>query len=324
MPLVVDVEALLERLGIQAKRRGREWWACCPFHEERTPSWQIHDDDGDLERHGRWRCLGKCHDGGGSIGLVMRIVGFERAREAIEWMRSGLAFDRPSAGRIAAAGGGLELGAAHRPRIGFKLPSTVRFIPFEDWPDVALTYARSRNLDAELVERWGLGIAIDGRLHGRIVMPWRDGAGRLGGYTARAYVPGEKKKYLEPATDEGASSGWVYGEEHWPAERRRLVVVEGGFDGFAVERATDLPFGAARGSNLVNGHVLRFGTFDELVLLVDPDGAGERFAEAIIGKLGRHKTIKRVELEDGYDAAKYSKKFGASKLADKIENAEPV
>ena len=45
----VDVAALLAFLGIKGRRRGSEWWACCPFHEEREPSWQIHDNADDLE-----------------------------------------------------------------------------------------------------------------------------------------------------------------------------------------------------------------------------------------------------------------------------------
>lgn len=307
---IVDVPPLLERLGIVAKRRGREWWACCPFHAERTPSWQIHDDDQNQERHARWRCLGACHEGGSAVGLVMRLLGLERAREAYDWLRGGGAAERPSPGQKAASGGGLALGPARRPRLGFQLPEAIRFLPFEEWPTLARSYAVSRGLTAEQIDRWGIGIAVDGRLRGRIVMPWRDQSGRIGGYTARAYLPGEDKKYLEPKIEEGAAVGWIYGEELWPAleDRERLVVVEGGFDGFALERVVSGPWGAARGSNLVPGHIARFMTFAELVLLVDPDKAGTRFADAIVEAVGRHRPILRGVLPRGTDVAKLERR----------------
>ncbi len=323
--LVVDVPALLERLGIEAQRRGREWWACCPFHAEHTPSWQIRDSAEDPARHGFWRCLGKCHDGGGAIGLVMRLVGLARAREAYEWLRAGGALERPSAGQEAAAGGGIELGPPNKPRRAYVLPSGVRFAPFVEWPELARQYAATRNLGAEQVDRWGLGFAIDGKLHGRIVMPWRDARAKLGGYTARAYVPGMAKKYLEPAGDEGASVGWVYGEEFWPAPdaRDRLVLLEGGFDGFAVERSMPIPWGAARGSNLTQGHIARFSTFRRIDLAVDPDGAGERFVEKVVEAMRRHVEFRRIEIPKGFDAAKIERKFGPHRLARMIESASP-
>lgn len=325
--LVVDVPALLARLGIEAKPRGREHWACCPFHEERTPSWQIRDDDNDLERHGRWRCLG-CHEGGGAVGLVMRLVGLPRARDAYEWLRAGGALERPTAGQEAAAGGGLMMGAPNKPKRRYVLPAGVLFAPFEEWPETARIYAASRNLAAEQVERWGLGYAVDGWLHGRIVMPWRDHARTLGGYTARAYIPGMLKKYLEPRTSEGAAVGWVYGEELWPepdeeGRRDRLVLLEGGFDGFAVERAigAGVSWGALRGSNLSKGHIARLSTFRRIDLATDPDGAGERLVDEVVEVMRRHVEFRRVEIPTGYDIAKVEKKHGPSRVAEIIESA---
>jgi DNA primase len=314
--ILIDIPSLLGRLGIKAERKGREFWAPCPFHKERTPSWQIHDDS-DSDKHGRWRCLGACHDGGGAVGLVMRLVGFERASEAVAWLKDGgsIEVDR---GASLVAGGAMRLEAAVRPSAkSFHLPLGVRFVPFEEWPFVARAYAESRGLDARQVDRWGLGYAADGRLAGRIVLPWR-ASGRLGGYTARSYVPGTVKKHLEPKAEEGAATGWVYGEEHWPAlaERQRaaVVVVEGGFDGFAVERASGMHFGAARGSNLLPGHVARLATWGEVILATDPDAAGQRFRGAVVSSLARHATVRHATFPDGFDPAKLERRSGPHAL----------
>jgi hypothetical protein len=55
----VDVEKLLARLGIEARRRGREWFAKCPnsAHEDRSPSWRIRDEPG-ATKHGYHKCFG--------------------------------------------------------------------------------------------------------------------------------------------------------------------------------------------------------------------------------------------------------------------------
>lgn len=318
-PILPDVPALLARLGISAKRKGREWWACCPFHAERTPSWQIRDDIDDPERHARWRCLGACHDGGSAIGLVMRILELERPRDAIVWLRDG-AVHEPGAGQIGEwkPEQGIEIATHERAtRVGFRLPAGVRFAPLEDWPPVAIAYLESRGVTEEQVDRWGLGYAVDGRLAKRVVLPWRSSAGELGGYTARAYVPGESRKHLEPTKDEGAKEGWIYGEELWApiSEREQLVLVEGAFDGFAVERA-GFYFGAVRGSRLQPGHVARLSTWEIILVASDPDVAGDAFADEVIDTLGRHVRVRRVELPEGTDPAKLERRQGAAALAE--------
>ena len=61
------------------RRAGRLWEACCPFHEERTPSFKV-----DPQR-GTWKCYGACSDGGDVISFVQRFDGtdFWDALEAL-------------------------------------------------------------------------------------------------------------------------------------------------------------------------------------------------------------------------------------------------
>ena len=48
------------------KKRGALWVACCPFHDERTPSFTVDP------RRGTWHCFGACGTGGDSISFVQR------------------------------------------------------------------------------------------------------------------------------------------------------------------------------------------------------------------------------------------------------------
>jgi len=56
-------------------RKGGKYWACCPFHAERTPSFCVDDT------MGFWYCFGACHEGGNAITFEMKInnIGFHDA-----------------------------------------------------------------------------------------------------------------------------------------------------------------------------------------------------------------------------------------------------
>ncbi len=309
----LDVPLLLQRLGLKAERRGREWWCPCPLHEERTPSFMVRDSPEDPDRHGLWRCLGACHDGGGSAELVRRVLGLGTVREAFAWMRSGAVLEERAAAIEAPV---FEEPPQRKVRRSFALPAGVVFAPLEQWPRAAREYAEGRGLAAWQVERWGVGVAVDGRLAGRVVFPWRDDRGLVRGYTARAFLPA-LRKHDEPGERDGAARGFVLGEQHWPSSGRSVVVVvEGMFDALAVERATGACVGAARGSNLTPQHASKLATFAEVVAATDPDGAGASFAEALRSSLGRWTRFRVAELPPGYDPAKLERTRGAQALAD--------
>jgi DNA primase len=321
---LIDVPSLLDRLGIKTKRRGRELWACCPLHDEKTPSWQMRDDPEDQVKHGRWRCLGKCHTGGGPISLVMHVLGLQ-PKEAWEWIKTGSVHER-----IALAIH-FEDNAPDLSRFvfGFHLPQGVEFAPLFDWPMPASNYLHGkRGVTAEQVDRWGIGFARDGKLAKRIVFPWREASGKLLGYTARAYTPNEKR-YLEPGEKEGAARGAVYGEEQWPppgAARDTIVVVEGAIDGLAVERATGLPFGAACGSQFLPAHAAKISTFRRVIVASDPDAAGASFQAVIHGSLARWSTVIPIDLPidakgGRYDPARLAFEKGNDELRRIIEGA---
>jgi CHC2-type zinc finger protein len=60
----VNIVEALQVLGVPLEKRGREWWACCPLHGERSPSFAVNAEKG------VWRCHG-CHRGGDLVRFVM-------------------------------------------------------------------------------------------------------------------------------------------------------------------------------------------------------------------------------------------------------------
>ena len=64
-----DIVGLVESYGLELKRAGRDWVCCCPFHNERTPSFHV------SEVRQSWHCFGACQEGGNAISFVMKQEG---------------------------------------------------------------------------------------------------------------------------------------------------------------------------------------------------------------------------------------------------------
>ena len=63
----VDIEDVVSRyVGGELKRKGTRLWACCPFHNENTPSFCVQP------AKNTWHCFGSCGEGGNVIGFIMK------------------------------------------------------------------------------------------------------------------------------------------------------------------------------------------------------------------------------------------------------------
>jgi DNA primase len=293
---VIDVPRLLTSLGLNAKRQGRKWYAICPNpeHADRKPSWWMLDDE-QSERHGSHRCYG-CSFGGKPEHLVALVLGCSRA-EARAWLRDG-DYDVPS----------FEVTMQQRertgPRVLTEVPPEVRFGELWMWPPAAQLYLDGRRLGQDTVERWGLGYvpaATKCPLHGRVFIPVREVPGRLRTYQARDFTGKAPTRFLTPAHGPVA----ILGQEHWPAPERRdtVVVVEGPFDALAVDAAAGVPVAALLGSRLHPWQLTRLVTFRRVVVLTDPDAAGQQAADALRAALARWAQVQLVELPAGTDPA---------------------
>lgn len=296
----VDVPRVLERLGIQAKRRGREWEALCPNpeHQDRSPSWRIRDEPG-ATRHGYHHCW-PCGFGGTVVDLVQKVLGIEDFRDARAWIEDGAPVEQKEVV-------GVEL-RVQPPALRFRLPVDVRFGPLEKWPGPARDYVRGRGIEDWQVERWGIGYATEGRLHGRVVFVLRNAAGRPQGYSARTFV-GDPKRFLEPEDLERASPTAMFGEQHWPpldAGGRRssaVFVFEGAIKALAAEAALPgLYVAATTGSEVRPLHATKLSTFDRVCLVGDDDKAGNKVSDQLAAQLVRHCEPERLVLPRGLDA----------------------
>lgn len=295
---MIEVVKLLDRLGIPARRKGRELWARCPSHDDISPSWSID------EQTGVHHCFG-CGWGGTAADLV--VLALPLASE-LAWTPADAWHWLQVQGFIGGQGEaalplGVELYLQRKVEKAFRFPAQVIFgRPLEQWPTHARRYLLERRISPAQVRDWGIGFCVTGRLEGRIVFPVRDGAGKPLSYSARTFV-GHDVRYLTPHESEGPDEAALFGEQFWTRDRRRCIVVEGAIKALTIDRVLSGNVAGLLGASRADGIkiVAKLATFDEVVVMTDPDEAGDIAAESLVVELKRHIRINRIRLDTPID-----------------------
>jgi len=349
----VTLSSVVQRTT-KLQRAGSEWKACCPFHNEKTPSFTVSDSKG------FYHCFG-C----GAHGDVIR------------WMtdQRGLAF--MDAVKELAAEAGMEVPAPD-PRAAAKAEQQAGlhelmqaaqdfFRASLDTPAGAKArdYLKSRGFDAHTEERFGFGfapnarnavaqalkqfdramlveagllIAVDDRepydrFRDRLTIPIHDPRGRVIGFAARI-LDAEKKdapKYLNspdtPLFDKGRTLFNLH--RAGPASRKsgRVAVVEGQMDAVAMAAAGFEEAVAPMGTALTEHQLqLLWRLVDAPILCFDGDSAGRRAAMRGIARalpmLGPGKTLRIAHLPAGLDPDDLIKQQGPQAMEALL--AEPA
>jgi len=296
----VDVEAAIAKLGIKVRRKGdRIWGEDCPLPTHGAPNpahrWQNFFVRPEGDRAGQYFCY-SCKGGGRLLELVVLVLSLSY-EDARAWLADlGEAASVPYV-RVRF----VPVGPRGEP---FRIPAGVENRPLAQWPGMAQSYARSRGITDDQVGRWRIGLAYDGRLAHRIVLPTWDGQGRLANYAARTFVDDETR-YLAAHASERPDKSALWGEHLWPepAGRRVGIVFEGAMNGLAIERAFShmdeeivVPaLCGLSGSRFDHRKAAKLATFRRLILATDPDKAGDEAAEEIAGALRRRVEMVRLE-----------------------------
>jgi DNA primase len=326
------VEDLVREYVPTLKRSGALWQACCPFHEEKTPSFKVDP------RKGYWRCYGACDEGGDQIDFIKRHVGVE-FMEAVRILASRVGVELPErrgAGPDRREDPGYEVlaraasfyqrqlarpeGAAAREYLEERGLSAATVEAFGlGWaPASGRALAGSASggkqpVPFDLLERCGLARRKDGGrpydfFRGRLMIPIRDLEGRVVGFGGRRLGDGDGPKYVNtPETDLFKKSRLIYGLDLALAEARRarhLVLMEGYTDVMAAHQV-GLPIaGAVLGTSTTEDHarLVRRAGARRVSLVFDGDEAGSRAArKALRGLLHLEVPLHVVRLPGGQD-----------------------
>ena len=288
------------------QKAGREWKACCPFHNEKTPSFTVSDEKG------FYHCFG-C----GAHGDVIRWMTDQRGlafMDAVKELASEAGMEVPRADPREAEQ------ANRRADLHDVMASAQEWFRNNLLSDIGRKgreYLASRGFDAHTVERFGFGYAPEDRnalkkalsqyeqpmlieaglliavedkdpydrFRGRLMLPIQDARGRIIAFGGRILDSGktDAPKYLNspdtPLFDKGRTLYNLH--RAGPASRKsgRIVVVEGYMDVIALAAAGIEDAVAPMGTALTERQIELLWRLAEVpVLCFDGDAAGQRAA----------------------------------------------
>jgi len=319
-----EVEQIKERLGVaeiigeyvKLEKSGVNYKACCPFHNEKTPSFTVN-----TERN-FWYCFG-CQEGGDVFTFVQKIEGLE-FREVLERLAERANVELP---KFNSAKHKEERSQKQEVLDILDLTTKVyqQLLIKGNKSKELLEYLKSRGLTAELLRDFRIGYAPDSwrvvigfllkkkyeisniekagliiakqdsdrqdvnnyydRFRNRITFPVIDVNGRVIGFSARI-VPGENvdertAKYINsPQSDVYDKSKVLYGLYQAKKAIRSsgyAIIVEGQMDVVLSHRANIKNIVAASGTALTDAQVKILKRYtDKVKLSFDMDGAGQK------------------------------------------------
>ena len=343
---------IVELIGarVPLRKAGKDYKACCPFHEERTPSFTV---SGDKQFY---HCFG-CGMHGSAIGFLME---YERLSfvEAVTDLAARAGLEMPEEGRkIAPAGPDLKpvlkAAAAYFQEALRRHPTAERAhlylkgrgITGQVAKDFQLGYAPpgwngllntlSRDFEPRLLERAGLLIARDGgggyydRFRDRVMFPIADAHGRIIGFGGRVLDQGEPKYMNSPETPLFHKGHELYGLGQALAaieKAGRVVVVEGYMDVIALAQFGVANAVATLGTATTREHLERLFRFaPEIVFCFDGDRAGREAAwralEQALSVLRDGRQVSFLFLPEGEDPDTLIRKEGPAGFDDRLRHA---
>jgi DNA primase len=339
---------IVEVIGrrVQLKKAGREFKACCPFHDEKTPSFTV------SPAKGFYHCFG-CGAHGTAIGFLMEFDHMSFV-EAIESLANSMGVEVPRSETDR---------PAHRYDELFDLMSRVeRFWQkgLRENP-AAVDYLKQRGIDGTTARRFGLGYAADAwsavldkfgtsqdaidrllasglvirkdngghydRFRDRIMFPIRDARGRCIAFGGRAMGDGEPKYLNSPETvlfHKGRELYGLYEARQAVRQIDRFVVVEGYMDVVALARhGVDFSV-ATLGTATSADHLSRlFRLTENIDFCFDGDRAGRQAAwralETALPHIREGRQLRFVFLPDGQDPDSFVNAHGADAFIEALD-----
>ncbi len=341
---------------VTLKKRGANHIACCPFHSEKTPSFNVHSGKG------IYKCFG-CGAGGGVFDFVMQIEGCSFP-EAVRIVadKNGipipvveetedhkkLARDRETTQRLndlAAEFFELQLedeAVGEQARLYIKsrgiTEETRRLFRIGYAPDrwdALLTFLKERGATLDEIESSGLGVlkeqgGLYDRFRGRVMFPITDSQGRIIAFGGRVMGEGEPKYLNSPETALYTKGRNLFGLSQSKDEIRRTgysILVEGYLDCIIPFQEGIHNVVASLGTALTDSQVRllrRYMDRPQIIVNFDPDSAGQaatmRSIELLLAE-GFKANILRMPTDE--DPDEYVRAHGAEAFKALFKTTQP-
>lgn len=341
---------------VQLRRRGVNYIGLCPFHDERTPSFNVNP------ARGIFKCFG-CGKSGDAARFLMEHEQMTFP-EALRWLANkyGIQIEEKQLSdeerraqsvreslfvvnqmacewfrqQLRDTDEGKNVGLAYFRKRGFRDDVIEKFqLGYSPASSDALAReAVAKGYKADLLVDAGVCIKNDGgriydRFHGRVLFPIHSLSGKVVGFSGRVLATDAKTaKYVNtPQTEVYLKSEELYGI--WLAKNSivkndKCFLVEGNTDVVSMHQAGVENVVASCGTSLTTGQIRKIHRFtNNITLLYDGDSAGIHASmRGIDMLLEEGMAVKVVLLPDGEDPDSYAQKHNSTEFQQYIEQNE--
>ncbi|MEZ2590524.1 DNA primase [Pantoea agglomerans] len=342
---------------VKLKKQGKNFHACCPFHNEKTPSFTV---NGEKQFY---HCFG-CGAHGNAIDFLMNFDRLEFV-ESIEELATSHGLDVPYE-----AGSGPSQMERHQRQSLYQLMENLNGFYQQGLQQSSAQPARDyldrRGLSAEIINHFAIGYAPAGwdnvlkgfgkqsedreslmeagmlvsndkgrtydRFRDRVMFPIRDKRGRVIGFGGRV-LGNDTPKYLNspetPIFHKGRQLYGLYEAVKNHPEPARLLVVEGYMDVVALAQYGIDYAVASLGTSTTAEHIqLLFRSTDTVICCYDGDRAGREAAwralETALPYMNDGRQLRFMFLPDGEDPDTLVRKEGKDAFEARMEQAMPL
>jgi len=342
---------------VKLKKQGKNYHACCPFHNEKTPSFTV---NGEKQFY---HCFG-CGAHGNAIDFLMNYDKLEFV-ETVEELAAMHNLDVP----YEAGSGPSQIERHQRQNLYQLLDGLNAFYQqslTQPTAHDAREYLSRRGLSADVISRFAIGYAPPGwdnvlkrfggndenrqslidagmlvtndkgrsydRFRERVMFPIRDKRGRVIGFGGRVLGDGQPKYLNSPETDifhKGRQLYGLYEAQLSSPEPARLLVVEGYMDVVALAQY-DINYAVASlGTSTTADHIqLLFRATNNVICCYDGDRAGRdaawRALETALPYMNDGRQLRFMFLPDGEDPDTLVRKEGKDAFEARMEQAQPL
>src|SRR5271170_6950407 len=361
-PFIDDIVArsdVVEIIGarVPLKKAGREFKACCPFHNEKSPSFWVSPDKQ------FYHCFG-CGAHGTAIGFLMQYEKMEFFDAVADLaQRAGLAMPREVHKDSGAGGADLHAVMAQIARFfeqnladnarargyvttrGIDAPTTARFAlgyAPDSW-DALLNRFGPQEEDKRQILQLGMIIERDtrggeraagfyDRFRDRLMFPIRDSRGRVIGFGGRIIDQGEPKYLNSPETPlfhKGRELYGLYEARQARGDFKRLMIDEGYMDVVRLHQAGISYAVATLGTATTQEHLNKiFKMTSEVVFCFDGDRAGRQAAwralENALPLARDGRELKFMFLPEGHDPDTLVGEEGPDAFEKRMQESLPL
>ena len=340
---------------VELKPRGQDYWGCCPFHQEKSPSFKINPSTG------LWHCFGACSEGGDVFSYVMK-------RENLDF---------PDAIRYLADKAGITLSEEAHVSKGPRKNRLIECLTEAEnyfhsmlmrgrgeGPEAARAYLSGRGFGAAVCKRWKLGYAPgrgalvahlrkcgyttqemiaanlaverNGRIsdwfYDRVMFPIHDEQGRTIAFGGRITKKVENApKYLNTRDTSVFNKGkhlFAYDvAKETIAAQSEAIICEGYTDVIAMHEAGFTNTVAALGTAFTSEHVKLIDRqrARKIICMFDGDAAGQHAAARAIKFIDKTTAaFLCVVLPNNQDPMEFLAESGADKLRPILDAARPL